>query len=155
MRRLPEWSAGSRHWSRSLTATNRTQRLVLGFFVLVWIALAAILLASPEIYESTLKLGPGSHPLADLAFLISISALIAVLALGVVRRWRWTFWLILLAFLFGLVRVLASVLQLIGLLPSDSPDWYVALQAAIGVIQFLIALAMVAGFRKAGPWGAF
>jgi predicted ferric reductase len=128
---------------------------VLGFFVLVWIALAAILLKSPQIYDSAVNLGRGAHPLADLAFLISISVLIAVLAFAVVRKWRWAFWLLLVAFLFGLVRVLASVLQLSGLLPAGGPAWYVALQAVIGVVQFLIALAMIAGFRKAGPWGAF
>jgi hypothetical protein len=129
--------------------------LVLCFFAVVWLALAAILLASPQIYDSTLKLGPGSQPQADLAFLISISVLIAALASGVVRKWRWTFWLILIAFLFGPVRVLASGFELIGLLPAGGPAWYVVFQAAIGVIQFLIALAMVSGYRKAGPWGAF
>jgi hypothetical protein len=129
--------------------------LVLCFFAVVWLALAAILLASPQIYDSTLKLGPGSQPQADLAFLISISVLIAALASGVVRKWRWTFWLILIAFLFGPFRVLASGFELIGLLPAGGPTWYVVFQAAIGVIQFLIALAMVSGYRKAGPWGAF
>lgn len=128
---------------------------MLGFFVLVWSALAAILLMSPQIYDSAVNLGRGAHPLADLAFFISISVLIAVLAFAVVRKWRWAFWLLLVAFLFGLVRVLASVLQLNGLLPAGGPAWYVALQAAIGVVQFLIALAMIAGYRKAGPWGAF
>lgn len=125
---------------------------MLGFFILVWMALAAILLVSPQIFDSSLNLGRGAHPQADLAFFISISVLIAVLAFAVVRKWRWAFWLILVAFLFGLVRVLASVLQLSGLLPAGSPAWYVALQAAIGVVQFLIALAMIAGYRKAGPW---
>ena len=117
--------------------------------------MAAILLASPQIYESTLNLGPGPHPQADLAFFISISVLIAVLLLGVTRRWRWTFWLILVAFIFGVVRVLASGLQLMGLLRAGGPTWYVVLQAAIGVIQFLIALAMITGYRKSGPWGSF
>jgi len=138
-----------------MSATNRTQRFVLGFLVVVWITLAAILFASPQIYDSTLNLGPGAHREADLAFFVSISILIAVLALGVVRRWRWMFWLILIAFLFGPIRVLASLLQLMGVLPSGAPSWYVALQAAIGVIQLLIGLAMVAGFRRAGIWGDF
>jgi hypothetical protein len=31
----------------------------------------------------------------------------------------------------------------------------VALQAVVGLIQFVIALAMLAGYRKAGVWGAF
>jgi hypothetical protein len=139
----------------TIRATNRTQRLVLGFFVLVSAALAAILLTSPQIYDTTLKLGPGANLLADLAFLISISAIIAVLAIGVLRRWRWTFWLIVVAFLFGIVRVLASALQLMNVLPGAGPAWYVALQAAIGVVQFVIAMAMIAGYRKTGVWGAY
>src|SRR5258705_185553 len=110
-------------------------------------SLAGILFASPQIYDSTLNLGPGAHREADLAFFVSISILIAVLALGVVRRWRWMFWLILIAFLFGPIRVLASLLQLTGVLRASAPSWYIALQAAIGAVQFLIWLAMVAEYR--------
>jgi hypothetical protein len=139
----------------ALRETNRTQRLVLGFVVLALIALVAILLIAPEIYDSTLNLGPGPHLLPDLAFLIAISAFIALLAVGVLRRWRWMFWLVLVAFLAGILRLLASALQLMNVLPARGPPWYVALQAAIGVIQFLIALAMIAGYRKRGAWGAF
>jgi hypothetical protein len=139
----------------ALRESNRTQRLVLGFVVLALIALVAILLVAPEIYDSTLKLGPGPHLLPDLAFLIAISAFIALLAVGVLRRWRWMFWLVLVAFLAGILRLLASALQLMNVLPAGGPRWYVALQAAIGVIQFLIALAMIAGYRKGGAWGAF
>jgi hypothetical protein len=139
----------------ALRETNRTQRLVLGFVVLALIALVAILLIAPEIYDSTLNLGPGPHLLPDLAFLIAISAFIALLAVGVLRRWRWMFWLVLVAFLAGILRLLASALQLMNVLPAGGPRWYVALQAAIGVIQFLIGLAMIAGYRKRGAWGAF
>jgi hypothetical protein len=139
----------------ALRETNRTQRLVLGFVVLALIALVTILLIAPEIYDSTLNLGPGPHLLPDLAFLIAISAFIALLAVGVLRRWRWMFWLVLVAFLAGILRLLASALQLMNVLPAGGPRWYVALQAAIGVIQFLIGLAMIAGYRKRGAWGAF
>ena len=139
----------------AIRATNRTQRLVLGFFVLAWIGFVAILLAAAQIYETTLKVGPGAHRLVDLAFLISISAFIAVLAIGVVRRWRWTFWLIVVAFLFGIVRMLTSALQLISVLPAQGPAWYAAFQGVVGVVQFLIALAMIAGYRNAGVWGAY
>jgi len=136
-----------------LIATNRVQRLVLGFFLVVWVALVAILLVAPQIYDNTLRLVSGGAALADLAFLVVISVLIAVLAVGVVRRWRWMFWLILVAFLFGIVRVLASALQLVNVLPAGSPAWYLAFQAAIGAVQFLIALAMIAGYRKGDVWG--
>lgn len=140
---------------KALGATNRTQRLVIGFFAAVWLALLAILYADPQIYDSTLNLGPDGNRLADVALLIAISSLIAVLAVGILRRWRWVFWLVLLAFLAGIVRVIASALELVGAVPAADPTWYVVVQAGIGVAQFGIALAMIAGYRKAGVWGAF
>lgn len=134
---------------------NRTQAVVLGFALLAWLSLVGLLVAAPETLDRTLRLLPGNRQPAELAFLVALSAFIALLGVGVVRRWRWTFWLVLVAFLAGLLRVPASVLELFGVLPSMGPTWYVLLQAAIGLVQFAIGLAMLAGFRKAGPWGAF
>jgi hypothetical protein len=39
------------------------------------------------------------------------------------------------------------------MLPAEGPAWYEALQGAIGAVQFLMALAMFAGYRKVGVWG--
>ncbi len=128
---------------------------MLGFLVVVWIALVAILVVSPDVYAQTLRLAPGDLTTIEVVFLVALSALIATLVVGVLRRWRWTFWLILVAFLFGVLRVPAPALQLVGLMPATGPTWYEALQGAIGVVQFLIALAMFVGYRKAGVWGAF
>ena len=64
-------------------------------------------------------------------------------------------WLSLLAFLAGVLRVPASLLEIGGVLPAAGPTWYELLQGGIGVIQFLIGLAMLAGYRRSGPWGAF
>jgi hypothetical protein len=134
---------------------NRTQLLVIGFFVSVWIALVAILLFAPQVYAQTLAQVAGDNRAIEASFLIALSALIALLAVGVFRRWRWTFRLVLVAFVFGALRLPASVLQLAGILPASGPSWYEALQGAIGGVQFLIALAMFAGYRKAGIWGEF
>jgi hypothetical protein len=134
---------------------NRIQLLVVGFFVLVWIALVPILLLSPQVYTQTLRQMGGDNRSIEASFLIALSALIAVLVVGVFRRWRWTFWLILVAFFFGVLRPPASVLQIAGILPGSGPTWYEALQGAIGVAQFLIALAMFVGYRKGGIWGEF
>ncbi len=133
---------------------NRTQAIVLGFSLLAWLSLVAILVAAPEILDGPLRLPPGDRPV-ELAFLVALSALLALLAVGVIRRWRWTFWLVLVAFFAGILRVPASVLELRGILPSAGPTWYTRLQAAIGLVQFAIGLAMLTGFRKAGAWGAF
>jgi hypothetical protein len=35
----------------------------------------------------------------------------------------------------------------------DGPTWYVCLQGLIGVVQVLIAVAMLAGYRRSGIWG--
>jgi hypothetical protein len=134
---------------------NRTQLLVIGFFVSVWIALVAILILAPRVYAQTLRQVGGDDRAIEASFLIALSGLIALLVVGVFRRWRWTFWLVLVAFFFGVLRLPASVLQVAGILPAGGPTWYEALQGAIGVVQFLIAIAMFAGYRKAGIWGEF
>ncbi|HKO24987.1 MAG TPA: hypothetical protein VJY65_09675 [Chloroflexota bacterium] len=134
---------------------NRTQLLVLGFFLLVWAGLVAILVAAPAVYDQALRLPPGDHRSAELAFLAALSAFIALLGLGVLRRWRWTFWLIVVAFLFGVLRVPASIPERTGVLRAAGPTWYVLVQALIGLLQFAIAVAMLVGYRRAGVWGAF
>ena len=128
---------------------------MVGFFGLVWIALVAILVLSPDVYTQTLRKSGGDSLAIEASFLIALSALIALLVVGVFRRWRWTFWLVLVAFFLGVLRLPASALQLAGMVPASGPIWYEALQAVIGAGQFLIAIAMFAGYRKAGVWGEF
>jgi hypothetical protein len=140
---------------RATPILNRTQLLVIGFFVLIWIALAAILVLSSQVYAQTLRQVGGNNRAIEASSLIALSALITLLVVGVFRRWRWTFWLVLVAFFFGVLRLPASVLQFVGILPASGPTWYEALQGVIGIVQFLIALAMFAGYRKAGIWGEF
>jgi hypothetical protein len=134
---------------------NRTQGLVLGFSIAAWVSLTVIIAVAPEILVGPLKLPDGDQRGAEAAFLVAIAALLALLGVGVIRRWRWMFWLILVAFLAGLLRVPASALELMRVLPANGPTWYVFLQAAIGLVQFAIGLAMVSGLRRAGVWGAF
>jgi hypothetical protein len=134
---------------------NRTQALVLGFFLMALTSLVVILVAAPEIYDHALRLGSDSPRWVAFTFLGVLAGFIGLLALGVLRRWRWTFWLVLVAFLAGVLRVPVAALQLTGVLAADGPTWYVAFQGLLGVLQFAIGLAMVAGYRRAGAWGAF
>ena len=132
---------------------NRTQALVLTFVILAWVSLLVLFVATPDVYERAMRLPDGVHGVAGTGILVMITALVGVLGAGVVRRWRWTFWLILVAFLAGVLRVPASVLELLGLLPTTGPTWYVLFQAGVGLLQFGIGLAMVAAYRRAGVWG--
>jgi hypothetical protein len=133
---------------------NRIQALVLGFFAVVLAILVSIRTLAPDVYDEALQLPPNAR-LAEIGFLAALTALIGLLATGVLRRWRWTFWLILVAFLAGVLRVPVAGLQLSGVLAADRPTWYVVFQGLLGVLQFAIGLAMVGGYRRAGVWGAF
>ena len=114
-----------------------------------------ILALAPEIYNQALRLPGGDGRLAAFAFLVALTAFIALLCVGVVRRWRWMFWLVLVAFLAGVLRVPASLLELAGILPAPGPTWYVLLQAVFGLAQFAIGLAMLAEYRRSRrAWGA-
>jgi hypothetical protein len=134
---------------------NRTQALVIGFFAVALVGFVAILALAPAVYSVAFRSSPARSPVLELALLLALTAFLVLLSIGTLRRWRWLFWLILLAFLAGILRLPASVLEITGLLPSAGPAWYALLQAGIGVVQFLIGLAMIAGYRRSGPWGAF
>jgi hypothetical protein len=133
---------------------NRTQALVLGFFVLAMTSLLVILAAAPEVYDQALRLPIGNRAV-EIAFLAALLGFITLLSIGVLRRWRWAFWLILVAFLAGVLRVPVAILQLTEVLTADGPRWYVTFQGLLGVLQLAIGLAMVAGYRRAGVWGEF
>jgi uncharacterized membrane protein (DUF2068 family) len=134
---------------------NRSQALVLAFFAGVLIALVAIRVLAPAAYSDALKLPPGASPVLLNSFVAGVIVLVALVSIGVVGRWRWLFWLLLVAFVAGILRLPVSILELEGVLPVTAPAWYVVLQAMIGVIQFGIGLVLVRGYRRAGPWGAF
>lgn len=127
---------------------NRSQGLVLAFFATAIVAVAVIVAVAP----STL----GSIPTGfGFVFVAGLAALLAFLSLAVLRRWRWTFWLIVLAFLAGALRVPATFLELNGVIARQGPDWYVVVQGAIGIVQLVIGVLLVRGYRRAGVWGPF
>jgi len=140
---------------RQGVAINRTQWLVLAFFVAVWVTVITILAVSPQIYRPGLVQAPGSLRVAEIVFVVVLSGLICVISAGVVRRWRWLFWVILVIFMLGVLRVPVTVLELSGQMAASSPAWYIAMQGVAAVVQFAIALLMLAGYRRSGVWGVF
>src|SRR5207253_5231374 len=123
---------------------NRTQLLPLLFLIAAWLSLVAILALAPDVYDQAMRLNGGNAQLAVLGLLAGISLLIVIVATGVVRKWRWTFWLLLVAFLAGVLRVPAAALELTGVLLQSAPVWYEVFTAVIGVVQFGIGLVMLA-----------
>jgi hypothetical protein len=129
------------------------QFLVLAFFAFAWVSVAILLLAAPELATDVLHL-PSGAPLPAVAFLVGLTVFRVVLSIGVLRRWRWIFWLILLAFLAGILRVPAGASQLTGLLPAEAPTWYVLFQLVLGLVQFGLGLVMLIAYRRhpERPW---
>jgi hypothetical protein len=115
---------------------NRTQALVLGFLLVAVTSLLVILAAAPEVYDQALRLPTGNRT-AEIASLAVLSGFITLLVIGVLRRWHWTFWLILVAFLAGVLRVPVAILQLTGVMAADAPRWYVSFQGLLGVLQLV------------------
>jgi hypothetical protein len=133
---------------------NRIKTLVLGLFAVYWVIVVVILVAAHQVADQIMGLQGNQRP-AEIGALLVLTALFGLLSTGVIRNWRWTFWLILVAFMAGILRVPVAGLQLAGIVPGQGTAWYVSLQAIVGLTQFVIALAMLAGYRRAGVWGEF
>lgn len=131
---------------------NRIKGLVLALFAAYWVAVMVIWIAARPVFDQVGGL-PRGQVGAEAAEVLALTALLMLLSVGIVRGWRWLFWLILLAFLAGILRVPAAALELDGKIPRQGPAWYVVLTAIVGVIQFVIALRMAAGYRRSGVWG--
>jgi hypothetical protein len=133
---------------------NRIKALVLALFVLYWVAVLLILIVARSVFDQFGGLSIDRLP-AEIGVVVVLTALLTLLSVGVVRGWRWTFWLILVAFLAGILRVPIAVFELAGKAPQQGPAWFVLLTAVVGLSQFGIALAMLAGYRRSGVWGEF
>lgn len=131
------------------------QRAIIAFFSLAVITFIVIYLVAPDIYVQTLLLNASSsdaRPLAINLFFVAIIVFVAALAYGVLRGWRWVFWVAMLAFLASVLEIPAGILQLVGVIPIQQPTWYVLLRMATGVVEFALGLWMLRVWRACGVW---
>jgi len=132
---------------------NWMQGLMIGFFATAWLALCVMLAVSPGVREVVVGRMPGSGAPVVIGFLAGLGCFLALLTVGVLRRWRWLFWVLVVAFAAGAARVPVAWFQLTGRMAPEGPDWYVVTQGGIGVAQVVIAVVMLVGYRRAGVWG--
>jgi hypothetical protein len=93
------------------------------------------------------------YPLPETLFLVALLILITVLIVGVLRHWRWLFWLLLLANSFSILEVPATILQLNGVIPNPYPTWYSLYRMGAALIQVGIAIWMIRIYYQYGVWG--
>ena len=104
--------------------SRRLQRTLLAFFSWLRCCWWRSYVAAPSIYTNTLLLAPSPtqhSPAAAPLLLVGDWGFLALVMVGVLRRWRWVFWLVLVAFGAMILDVPATILQLTGILPEPVP----------------------------------
>jgi predicted MFS family arabinose efflux permease len=135
---------------------SRLQRVLVAFFLLATLFLLVVYFVTPSIYTDTLMLQStpaDRYPLAATLFLVGIVVFIAILVVGVVRHWRWLFWLLLIAFTAMILEIPATILQLTGVIASLFPVWYSLCRMGVSLIAVGIAGWMWYIYRHYGVWG--
>jgi pimeloyl-ACP methyl ester carboxylesterase len=133
----------------------RLEMAVIAFFILAALSLLVVYVASPSIYVQSLSLtsSPADrYPVPVTLFLVGVLAVIALLILGVVRHWRWLFWLILIAFTGSIIQIPVEGLQLLGVFPNPYPVWYSLFRGGVGFIELGFAFWMIQTYRHQGVW---
>lgn len=135
---------------------QRLSSALIAFFVLAALSALVVYIADPTIYSKVLMLKSTTvdrYPLPATLFLFALLILITVLIVGVLRHWRWLFWLLLIANGFSILEVPATILQLNGVIPNPYPAWYSLYRMSIAIIQVGIAIWMIRIFYQYGVWG--
>ena len=135
---------------------QRLSAVIIAFFVLAALSALAVYFTAPTIYTKVLMLESTTadrYPLPATLFLIALLIFITVLIVGVLRHWRWLFWLLLLANSFSILEVPATILQLNGVIPNPYPAWYSLYRMGIALIQVGIAIWMIRVYYQYGVWG--
>src|SRR3989442_3615895 len=132
---------------------HRLERVLITLFLLLALFVVAVYAAAPSIYTNMLTPSTTDrYPLPATLFLVALLVFISVLIVGVVRHWRWLFWLLLVAFSFMILEIPATILQLTGVVPSLFPVWYSLLRMGVSIITFVIAVWMIYIYRQYGVW---
>src|SRR5258708_29811253 len=128
---------------------------MIAFFTLAALSLLVVYLADPALYAPSRSL-TSSHadryPVPVTLFLVGILALIALLILGIVRNFRWVFWLMLVAFAGSALQIPVILLQIADVLPSSDPLWYNLFRMGSGVVELALAVWMIHVYRNEGVW---
>lgn len=136
-------------------AARAIQIALIAFFALAGSFLLVVYIAAPSIYVQVLQ-GKGvaadARPAPVTAFLVIILLFVALLSVGVQRRWRWVFWGVLIAFTAEIIAVPIDVLQLTGVMALPYPAWYQTSRLAVSVLQIVIGGWMIWLYLRCGVW---
>jgi len=93
---------------------NRIKAVVIGLFAGYWVVVIVLLISARPVFDVILDQQTrvtGDHRPAELATVFVLTVLLSLLSVGVLLGWRWTFWLILVVFMAGILRCLPPSLN--------------------------------------------
>lgn len=134
----------------------RLETAMMAFFGLAILCLLIVYIIDPTIYVQTLSLSPSTtdrYPVVINLFIAGIFALIGLLIFGIIRHWRWVFWVMLIAFSASIIQIPVTLLQVTGVMPDVYPRWYSLFRLAIAFVEVGIAIWMIQIYRQRGVWG--
>jgi hypothetical protein len=138
-----------------IIAQKRLERAIIAFFVLCALFVVGIYISAPSIYTQVLMLSSTAtdrYPWPATLLLVGLLLFMTLVMFGVVRHWRWLFWLLLLAFGFSILQVPAGILQLMNVLPDSFPAWYTLTRIGVAVVEVGLAVWMIWIYRSYGIW---
>jgi hypothetical protein len=136
---------------------RRLELALIAFFVGCALFIVAVYVAAPSIITQGLMLTPSPtdrYPLVATVFMVALLVWIGVGIVGVLRHWRWLFWLLLVAFGASVLQVPATILELVGVVPNPFPVpvWYSLSRMSVALVEVAIAVWMVWIYRRYGVW---
>jgi hypothetical protein len=137
------------------TSTRRMELAIIIFFALTLLSLFVVYAIDPSIYLQTLNLtsSPSNpYPWQATLFLVCLVTFISSMIIGVLRHWRWLFWLLLVAFSASVLQFPAELLQIFGVLPLTAPLWYSIFRLVVAAFEVGLAVWMIRVYRHEGVW---
>ncbi len=117
-------TARSRDDSKPAPAVAALQTALIAFFAASGMILVAAYFAAPTVFADTVPLDREAlarHPPILTLFVGAVLALIAGAIVGIVRRWRWLFWPLLVACASAVLHLPVTLLQLAGIMSGGPP----------------------------------
>lgn len=133
----------------------RLEMAISTFFILAALSLLVVYLADPALYARALSLTSSPtdrYPVPVTLSLVGVLLLVTLLRVGVVRHWRWLFWLLLIAFTGSVIQIPLTGLQLLGVVPHPDPVWYTLFRGGAECIELGFAFWMIQTYRHQGVW---
>lgn len=134
---------------------RRLEVAIITFFALTLLSLFVVYAIDPSIYLQTLKLTSSPrdpYPWPATLFLLCLVIFIGSMIIGVLRHWRWLFWLLLGAFSASILQFPAELLQISGVLPMSAPLWYSLFRLVVAAFEVGLAFWMIRIYRHRGVW---